>query len=164
MFSRSAFPNYDRDQASVDTGLSCPEEGNMAKQEFKEEVDINTLLRRFNITGQLPVGVRMPVYSDFEEVFDFHTAANAIALARESFDELPAEVRRRFENDPGQFVDFVLDEGNRAEAERLGLVHPADLPAEPPVGAQGASAAPSGGSVSLGDTGAVVAALGTSST
>ncbi|AXH76130.1 MAG: internal scaffolding protein [Microviridae sp.] len=119
-FIRTGF-NYDMNAVSVDTGLACTDLS-LAVQSEADECDINTIVRRFGLTGQLPVGVRMPTYGDFTGVFDFASAANAIALANESFDEMPAEVRARFENDPAKFVDFCSDDGNRAEAERLGLV------------------------------------------
>lgn len=142
-FIRSAY-NYDRDKASVESGLACEPEGG-AKQEFKDECDINVLLRRFNVTGQLPSGVRMPTFGDFEVVNDFHSAANAIAEARESFDVMPAEVRRRFNNDPADFVAFCSDSSNREEAVKLGLVPPDEvkLPkaAEPLAGAASGTAA-----------------------
>ena len=38
--------------------------------------------------------------------------------------QLPADVRTRFNNDAGALVDFVSDDANRAEAEKLGLVLP----------------------------------------
>lgn len=120
---RSAW-NYDADKVSADTGLSCQDE-DQTKQEFKEECDINTILKRFNITGQLPTDVRMPSFGDFSTVHDFQTAVNAIAEANEAFDEMPAEVRARFGNDPGAFVAFCSEPKNLDEARRLGLV-PAD--------------------------------------
>lgn len=126
MFLRSAF-NYDRDQASLDSGLSCDGDEDQAKQEFKEECDINTILKRFNVTGQLPENVRMPSFGDFTGVHDFQSAANAIAVAREAFDEMPADIRKRFNNDPADFVAFCSDESNLAEARTLGLVPPAEL-------------------------------------
>lgn len=109
-----------------------------AKQEFREETDINTIVKRFGITGKLPQGVRMPMYGDFTEVSNFHEAVNAIAAARESFSAMPAEVRARFGNDPERFVQFCGDESNRAEAIKLGLVP--DLPLKD--GPQGRVAVP----------------------
>ena len=35
---------------------------------------------------------------------------------------LPAHLRARFENDPAQLIDFLGDENNRSEAEKLGLL------------------------------------------
>lgn len=144
-----AFGSYDVDAASLEAGLDCGEE-DLTKQEFAEEVDINTLVRRFNLTGQLPSGVRMPSYGDFTEVTDFHSAVNAIAEAHEAFDAMPAEVRFRFQNNPAAFVDFCSDPSNLAEARKMGLVPPEEVrPAESlqagsgeRVASPGASAAP----------------------
>lgn len=111
-----------------------------AKQEFKEDSDINTILKRFGITGKLPSNVRMPMYGDFSDVNSFHQAVNAIAAANESFSAMPAHVRSRFQNDPERFVQFCLDDGNRAEAVKLGLVP--DVPLKD--GPQGRVEAPSG--------------------
>lgn len=129
MFVRHAY-NYDHDAASVATGLICPEP-TRTKQEFRDETDINTLLRRFSVTGELPTGVRMPTYGDFDIVMDFQSAANAIAQANEAFEQMPAEVRRRFDNDPERFVAFCSDRDNLAEARKLGLVPPEELPPKP---------------------------------
>lgn len=131
-FLRSAY-NYDMKAVSDETGLLC-EDVSLAQQSAEEESNINTIVKRFGLTGQLPVGVRMPTYDDFTGVFDFQSAANAIALANEAFEEMPAEVRSRFHNNPAEFVDFCSDDRNRAEAERLGLVPVATSP-------QGASVA-----------------------
>lgn len=120
IFIRSAF-NYDTDAVSAENGLKCPEPS-LAVQSERDECDINTIVRRFGLSGELPSGVHMPTYDDFSHVYDFQSAANAIALARESFDAMPADVRSRFQNDPAQFVDFCSNDANRAEAERLGLV------------------------------------------
>lgn len=131
MFVKSAF-NYDKRANSLSSALVIPDDPEkecLTKQEFKEECDINTLLRRFAITGQMPEGVRLPVYGDFEQINDFHSAANAIAMASESFDAMPAEIRERFSNDPEKFVAFCLDDRNREEARKWGLVPPAELEA-----------------------------------
>lgn len=141
IFIRSAH-NYDMREAGKASALVSDEES-LTKQEFKDECDINTILRRFNVTGQLPVGVRMPTYGDFSEVTDFHDAVNAIALAREAFSQMSAEVRRRFNNDPGEFVDFTSDPANLPEARKLGLVPVDDPPPAPvPGGAGPATPAP----------------------
>lgn len=138
MFVRSAY-NYDRDEASLESGIDCQlmvvldkDSGefvtlatpSLAKQSFAEECDINVIVRRFGLTGQLPVGVRMPTFSDFLDVPDYHSAMNAIREAQEAFYEMPGEVRARFHNDPGEFVGFCSDEKNRDEAVKLGLVVP----------------------------------------
>lgn len=120
MFLRTEF-NYDMWQASHDSGLQC-EDVSLTKQSFAEESDINTIVRRFGLSGELPTNVRMPTYGDFTGVSDFREAMDAVVSARESFDTLPANVRARFHNDPAEFVDFCSDADNIAEARKLGLV------------------------------------------
>lgn len=126
MFLRTEF-NYDMNKAGDESGLNC-KDPTLTKQSFAEEVDINTIVRRFHLTGEIPQNVRMPTFEDFTGVTDFHTAMNAIAVAREAFDKMPAEVRARFNNDPGAFVDFTADKNNLAEARKLGMVPPEELP------------------------------------
>lgn len=120
VFLRTPY-NYDTMQVSNDTGLSCPEP-TLAQQHEKDECDINTIVRRFGLTGELPSGVRAPQYGDFTGATDYHTAMNAVISANNAFMQLPAEVRSRFNNDAGAFVDFCSDEKNRAEAKSLGLI------------------------------------------
>lgn len=120
-FVRSYY-NYDQDRESLKTGLTCPEP-TRTQQHFKDESDINILIARFGLSGELPTGVRMPTYEDFNEIYDFHSAANAIAEANEAFMQLPAQIRYdRFRNDPAAFVAFCSNEQNRDEATKLGLV------------------------------------------
>lgn len=115
--------NYDMNEASDDAGLKCLDV-TLTQQNFAEEADINTIVERFGITGQLPTNVRMPTYEDYTEVVDFQTAMNSIALAREAFDAMPANVRARFHNNPAEFVDFCSNEENKEEAKKLGLLKP----------------------------------------
>jgi len=140
VFLRTPY-NYDADSVSQETGLLC-EDKSLAQQQFLEESDINTIVRRFNLTGQLPDNVRAPQYADFEAVFDFQTAMNAIRSAEESFMAMPAAVRSRFSNDPQLFVEFCSDPGNLDEARKLGLAMPLPVDKSP---APAGDVAPAGG-------------------
>lgn len=122
VFLRTPY-NYDTMEASDASGLTCPEP-TLAQQNSKDECDINTIVRRFGLTGELPSNVRTPTYGDFMDATDYHTAMNAVIAADAAFMQLPADIRTRFNNDAGSFVDFVSDDNNRAEAEKLGLVLP----------------------------------------
>jgi len=119
-FIRSAY-NYNTDEASRASSLACLDISK-TQQQFKDECDINTIVRLFGITGKLPENVHAPTFGDFFEVDDFHSAQNAVRNAAESFMRLPANVRERFGNDPQQLIVFVSDDRNRKEAEALGLV------------------------------------------
>lgn len=131
MFVRSAF-NYDGNAVSRETGIVCDVESpedNRTHQEFKEECDINTIVKRFGLTGELPDNPRAPVSGDFTGVNDYQTALNAVLEADAAFMELPAKVRAEFQNDPQRLMEFIADEGNRSRAVELGLID-AKLPPE----------------------------------
>lgn len=101
--------------------LECTDPS-LAQQQFKDDVDINVLLERFKVTGVMPQSVVLPQYGDFVGINDYRSALDAVRRAKDSFMDLPANVRARFDNDPQKLLEFVSDEKNRDEAERLGLV------------------------------------------
>lgn len=114
----------------------------LAQQHFKDETDINVLLERFKVTGQMPQGVRLPSYGDFTGVTDFRSAQEAVLNARNAFMDLPASLRARFENDPQKLMDFLADPANSDEAVKLGLkVASASAPAAAAPAAPAAPAA-----------------------
>lgn len=119
-FVRSPY-NYDV-MAASDQAAVAPVGESMCQQHFAEESDINTIVRRFGLTGELPSGLRAPEYGDFTGVTDYKSALEAVIAADEAFMQMPAEVRARFQNDAGLFVDFCSDEANREELGKLGLL------------------------------------------
>lgn len=121
MFVRNPY-NYDTNEASAATALICLTPSR-TQQQFKSECDINTILERFNVTGQLPITGLQPQFGDFSGITDYHSALNAVIAAQEAFDALPAKVRARFANDPAAFVDFCSDEANLEEMRELGLLN-----------------------------------------
>lgn len=125
-FLRSAY-NYDADAVSDETALRCEDES-LATQAERDECDINTIVKRFGLTGELPTDVVMPQSGDFTGLPDFHAAMNMVRAAQEEFMRVPADIRARFNNDPQRLMDFVHDESNRDEAKRLGF-----LKDDPPV-------------------------------
>lgn len=129
VFVRSPY-NYDVDAVSNESALVF-DGPTRAQQHFKEQCDINYIMRKFGQTGQLPPDVRVPQYGDFTGITDFHSAMTAVAQAHESFDALPAEVRSRFVNDPGRFVDFCMDPANESELVRMGLAKARATPTPP---------------------------------
>lgn len=121
--------NYDADSVSLETGLSFEGTETMAQQQFKDECDINTIVKRFGLTGELPNGINMPQSGDFTNVTDFHTAMNLVKQAEDAFLQIPADIRARFDHDPGQVLAFLNDSNNRDEAIKLGFIpKPAETP------------------------------------
>jgi len=130
--------------------VSFPPPGR-TKQSFKDECDVNTIMRRYEATGILPEPRGVPQYLDVSSI-DFQEAQFFIAAANSRFFSLPSRIRDRFENDPAQFLAFMEDSRNAQEARELGLVPtPQPSPArsseaivEAPSGAPSPSPAPKG--------------------
>lgn len=121
VFVRSPF-NYDRDYASDASGVDFTGQESMTQQHFAEEVDINTIVKRFGLTGELPENPRLPRSGDFTQVTDYKTALDAVREADAGFMELPAHIRAEFDHDPQKLLEFLENDKNRARATELGLV------------------------------------------
>lgn len=117
---RTAYGKHDsKDYAYVD-GLPS-----LTQQNFKNECDINFIMKRWEKTGELThVRSNAPSYGDFSNLGDYQSSLNVVLAAQEAFDSLPAVVRNRFSNDPAMFVEFVQDPSNADAIVELGLAAP----------------------------------------
>lgn len=109
-------------------GIDCSK-GDRTKQCFKDECDINKMMARYNKSGVFPMPTSEYKYGDFAAVPDYQSALNIVISAQRSFDSLSLEVRKRFDYDPVQFLQFVNDPVNYQEGVKLGIWNKA---AEPP--------------------------------
>lgn len=98
----------------------------LVQQHFREEQDINNILKRFGVTAQMPSGVNGGMYGDFTDVQDYEDALARISRAQEGFMTLPPEVRERFKNNPGELVRVA---GSMEYEDFQAMVYP---PAPPP--------------------------------
>lgn len=100
-------------------------EKTLTQQQFKDEQNINNIMRKYGAaafssqTQYLQQG-----FADFSKPVDFLTAKTLIVQAENHFNELPAELRKEFDNNPVNLVNFVKDEKNREKAIKLGLLDP----------------------------------------
>lgn len=138
VFIRTPY-NYDTDEVSVETGLSCPEP-TLTKQEFAEQCDPNFVIQQHLRGIDIPASALQPFYGDFTGVPDYHTALNIVTEAKASFDALDARIRSRFDNDPGKFLAFVNDPANEQSLIEMGFALPRESEPSPTPAPQ-----PSGG-------------------
>lgn len=112
------------DDTAVDTGSVGP-----VQQQFADEVNVNTIVRRFGITREMPSGREGGVYGDFTGIVDYDSAVEAVQRAQDGFLALDPDVRLRFGNDPGQYLAYV----DQLTDEELGPDVGVPAPEEPAV-------------------------------
>lgn len=115
--------NYDTNAAGDETGISCPEP-TKTQQHMVDDTDINKLVARYLITGEMPQLTTPPLQGDFTQVHTYQESMNLMIQAQRAFEALPAKIRSRFDHDPGQLVAFMSDQGNRDEIRQMGLWSP----------------------------------------
>lgn len=110
--------SFDPDD-SRNIGVDCLSK---TKQEFKDDCNINLIVARFQETGLIDVPVHEIFYGDFSEVKDYAQAFEIVSTVGEFFGRLSADVRRRFNNSPEEFLRFASDPNNEAALVDLGIV------------------------------------------
>ncbi len=92
------------------------------KQSFKDETDINKILKRAQATGTIShLNKYQAQYTDYAD-FDFFDNQLKLTRGREIFDALPSELRSEFNQSQAQFFAYVNDPENK---DRLGKLLPA---------------------------------------
>lgn len=100
-------------------GITCPPpEETQVQQHFKEECDINTILRR--IEGGADPSILMQrkgCYMDLTDldVESLRDSFDAVSVAEEVFMTLSADVRKKFDDDPAVFMEYLDDRGLDSE-------------------------------------------------
>jgi len=97
----------------------------MTKQSLADESNINMIMDRYTKTGIIDhVATYGAHYSEMPTLHDFHEAMTLVTEAQQMFEELPAQTRSDFKNDPAEFLDFVTNPENEAAMIEMGLAAP----------------------------------------
>lgn len=111
----------------------CPETGrrrvytentqpSKTDQQWKKECDANHILKKFATTGQFTHTAKNPgIYQDCSEIKDLHGSLVQVKSAEYEFRNLPAHIRKRFNNSMLDYVTFIQDPSKNEEAIALGL-------------------------------------------
>jgi len=111
-----------RKDGSLDVG-TINNEPSLTQQQYKDECDINNIMRKYQKTGEFNHLTRKEgVYGDFSDIKDYQGMLDTVLYAQKAFETLPAQVRLKFRNNPGELIDFLQDDRNYNEAVKLGLV------------------------------------------
>lgn len=123
---------YERERVSLAfvNEDGTPQES-LTKQQCRDQCDIGLIIEQFDRTGLIRHVARgVAEYGDFSEVNEYQESLNRVIAAQESFQGLPAAIRKRFSNDPGEFFEFATNPANADTMRELGLANP--LPAPEP--------------------------------
>lgn len=94
------------------------------EQAHKATCDVNNIIRKYDKTGLILHVSRFEAqYGDMTGL-DFKTAQDLVLNAQASFDELPSNIRKYFNNSPMELLTFMEDPNNREKAIELGLINP----------------------------------------
>ena len=116
---------YSRYDLPVVEGTSFENVESLTVQYFKDECDVNRIMKKYHDQGTIPthLNTRVPQYGDFTSMpSDLTTLMNHVDTAKAYFDSLPSGVRSYFNNDPRLCFDFICDPSNHAEAVKMGLL------------------------------------------
>lgn len=103
-----------------------------------QDADINVIMKKFGVTGTLPLAPMPPTFLEVPDDLDMQSALHLVRQGQESFESLPAQTRAYFGNDLARFVAAV-DQLRAAKdwdsIERMGLavIRP-ERPQEPKKG------------------------------
>lgn len=127
-FDNNREPGKDRHCISfLDEDGNC--QHSLTVQSEKNNCDVNQILKKYDKTGLIThVNRSVSSYGDFSEVNEYQDSLNFVIAAREAFDELPADIRKKFNNDPGFFFEFCTNPDNQDEMIELGLAEDTKLP------------------------------------
>lgn len=104
----------------------------LTRQEFSDESDINSIMKRFEKTGMLPANNLTPKYLDLAGApNNLQDVMNIMNEADAAFQRLPAQVRKEFDNDPVKFTEFAMNKENLPKLREWGLAEPEKAPEQP---------------------------------
>ena len=96
--------------------------GGLTEQNHRDACDVHHIVRKYDQTGLIQhVNTAVAQYGDFTEVNEYQESLNTVIRAQDAFDQLPAKIRAKFNNDPGEFFEFATNPANLQEMVDLGL-------------------------------------------
>lgn len=125
-----------RSKFSDRVAVIAPEGGeSRTQQHFKDEVNINNIIKRYNKTGVISHVQRAQArYGDFTQMADYCENLDMVAKAQQGFEQLPAEVRNHpgIKNSLGNFMEFMKKAENKEQLQKWGFVKADEPKIEPP--------------------------------
>lgn len=94
------------------------------EQSHKSECDVNKIIRKYDKNGLINHVSKIEAQFGDVSGIEFKSAQDKVIAAKAMFNELPSDIRKRFENNPASLLTFMDDADNRQEAIELGIINP----------------------------------------
>jgi len=92
------------------------------EQSHRDVVSIHRIMERYKERGVIDhVSAHKGTYGNFVGIPGFQEANQIIAEAKSLFESVPSHIRKDFNNNPGDFLDFMQKSENREKIEEYGL-------------------------------------------
>lgn len=106
-----------RRRVQLHTGTEC-----LVEQAHKADCDINNIIARFS-GDELRAFIQQDpgAYQDLSNAVDLKTAMDTVIESERLFDALPSAVRKKFNNNPIEFLEFAQDKKNGKAMVDMGL-------------------------------------------
>ena len=94
----------------------------LTEQQYAEESKMLNKIKKYDSQGFFDsINRNAGQFNDFTQVRDLADAIEQIEEARDAFQTIPSDVRKRFNNSPSEFFEFASKESNYGELVKLGL-------------------------------------------
>jgi phosphotransferase system IIB component len=100
------------------------DEPTMTKQALADNANINKLIKKHGITHVVQNMSNLEVLYGEITSYDLQEAMQMNIDAQEAFMEVPSEVRKKFGNDAGAFIDFATNPENISQMREWGMAPP----------------------------------------
>lgn len=99
----------------------------LVEQNHKDEVDINNIVKKHGMDLIAKTAAMQNFIYDDNPNNDFQETMNAIIQAEKSFSSIPSEIRKKFDNSPAQFMDFIHNSENQQQLVDWGLAQEPEI-------------------------------------
>lgn len=94
----------------------------MTDQSYKEATDAKNVVKTFLKTGLVThINKSASYFADVSDIEDLYESMSKVKAVEKYFMELPAELRKKLDNDPRKLLEVIVDPEKQQLQEELGL-------------------------------------------
>lgn len=132
---RAMDPEY-QEKCTVDCQKAIEEgEPILVEQSHREAVDINNIIKKH--AGNLELIAKNAELIEFNmddiPTNDFMEMQNIMIKAKQAFESVPSDIRKQFDHNPAQYMDFIRNPENKEKLIEMGLANAPEVVDNSPI-------------------------------